>query len=37
MGLYKLKVQLNYGLYHFVQKREETVGKQKRLVAIQEK
>jgi hypothetical protein len=36
MGLYKLKVQLNYGLYRFVQKRKERVGKQKRFIVIQE-
>jgi hypothetical protein len=29
MGLYKLKVQLNYGLYRSVQKREEIVGNYK--------
>jgi hypothetical protein len=38
MGLYKLKVQLNYGLYRSIQKREETVGnckgKQKRFITI---
>jgi hypothetical protein len=38
MGLYKLKVQLHYELYHSVQKREEIVGnykgKQKRFITI---
>jgi hypothetical protein len=38
MGLYKLKVQLYYGLYRFVQKREEIVGNykgnQKRFITI---
>jgi hypothetical protein len=38
MGLYKLKVQLHYGLYHSIQKREETVGnykgKQKRFITM---
>jgi hypothetical protein len=41
VGLYKLKVQLNYGLHCSIQKREKTVGKykgkQKRFITIQEK
>jgi hypothetical protein len=37
MGLYKLKIQLNYGLYRFIQKREEIVRKQKRFIIIHEK